>query len=154
MLLWMISGDDLHQVGLHFCRDSHNPVEHHDHLAFPFSPYPHEHAFHPVKFSPVNAHARTFPYVDLLRLVINRLFLVTGGDLDETVHLLVRDREVLPSRAFFPCYELKEIVAFFLIQYLKTAGMHEDKIRDDRNKTFGLHPVVGSYCIMFRYEIF
>ena len=101
----------------------------------------------------MDTYAGTFPYVNLVRFIINRVLLILRGDPDEAVHLLIRHHDIFQSCAFHPRYELQEIMVLLEIRDLFPRSMYEHEIRNDRYKPFGFHSVIDPHGIVFRYEI-
>ena len=102
----------------------------------------------------MDAHPASFSKVEFIRIVVGDIFSVLGGNLDKTLHLVIRNNKIFQTRTFLPHHELQEIVAFLEISDLRAAGMYEYEIRNDRNKAFRFHSVIDSYGITFRNKIF
>ena len=148
------SRNNLDQVGMYLCDNSHDTFQQDDDPAVSFALHLHEYTRYSIELSAMDTHPAPFSKVELIRIVVGDIFLVLGGNLDKILHLIIRNNEIFQARTFLPHHELQEIIAFLKFRNLYAAGMYEYEIRNDRNEALRFHAVIDSYSITFRNKIF
>ena len=109
------SGNNFNQVGMYLRSYGHDTFQQDDDPAVSLALHLHEYARYSIELTSVDTHPSPFLKVELIRIVIGDIFFVLGGNLDETLHLVIRNNEIFQTCTVLPHHELQEIVAFLEI---------------------------------------